>query len=220
MSAYSHIKNGQSPVVIRLIFLWDGGGYLVEGKMLVIFDLYTLRGRDAESPDPGVRAALEDLERHGVKIAVISHQGGPLWRAWTKDPRYPDAPEVAKRLTETAEMYSSLRSALWLVSLHDQRVNLEDDRQRAVAAALSRAAQPLWVFSSVSPGWRRPEPGMIVEACKRRETKPQHAVVVGRKPRDRTAAARAGVRYLTGTALREPGGGRRLLSLLGMWIDA
>ena len=187
--------------------------------MLAIFDLYVLRARNAGAPDPGVSATLEDLERHGVKVAVLSHQGGPLWRAFTKDPRYPDAPEVAKRLTETAEMYPFLRSALWLVSLYDERVKLGDDHQRAVAAALSRAAQPLWIFSSASPEWCRPEPGMIVEACKRRETKPQHAVVVGRKPRFYPAAARAGVRYLTGTVLRESGGGQRLLSLLGLWID-
>jgi hypothetical protein len=191
----------------------------MEGWMLVIFDLYVLRAWNTEAPDPGVSAALEGLERHEVKVAIVTHQGGPLWRTWTDDPKYPGTSEVAKRLTETAEMYPSLQSALWLVSLYDERVKLADDRQRAVAAALSRAAQPLWVFSSTSPEWCRPEPGMIVEACKRRETKPQHAVVVGRKPRDRTAAARAGVKYLTGTAFREPGGGRRLLSLLGMWID-
>ena len=43
--------------------------------MLVIVDLYVLRAWNTEAPDPGVSAALEGLERHEVKVAIVTHRG-------------------------------------------------------------------------------------------------------------------------------------------------
>lgn len=187
--------------------------------MLVILDLYVVTRVDAEEPDPRVAAVLDGLTGHQVKLAICTHQGGPLWRAWKNGDRYPDAPEVASRLLRVAEMYPPLKSALWLVSLHDERVELEDDRQRAVAAALSRAAQPLWVFSSTLAEWHRPNLGMLTAACDKRGTRPQHALFLGRKGDDREAAGRAGVRYLSGSVVREEGGLARILRILGIQSD-
>jgi beta-phosphoglucomutase-like phosphatase (HAD superfamily) len=182
---------------------------------LVIFDLYNLIESHSLDPFPGTADILDQLIQHDLKLAVVSHQAGVLWRAWKEDPRYPDAHQVAHRLQAVSEALPQLRTALWLVAIYDERVRIPRESMRALAAAVTRAAQPLWVYSSARPEWRKPQPQMLVQACRMRKTSPANAIFVGRSEADEDTAQRAGVKHMPVFDLRAQGGVDRLLALIG-----
>ena len=146
--------------------------------MLYIFDL---DGTLAETWEtallPGVAERVGELG-DDVDLAVATNQAGVAWNAVEEEP-YPRPAEIGKRLVGVAEALPALKGALWLVSIGDEAVDLPPERWRALAAGVTRGAAPLWVRTSSDPAWRKPRPGMLLEARETFGTGPGEALFVG-----------------------------------------
>ncbi len=162
-------------------------------RELTIFDL---DGSLAETWDtsllPGVAERVAELDGD---IAVVTNQAGVGWNAVEGDP-YPRPAEVGRRLADVAEALPALRNALWLVSIGDERVSLPPERWRALAAGVTQAASPLRVRTSSDLDWRKPRPGMLLEACRAFDVAPADALFVGDRDEDAGAAAAAGMAFV------------------------
>jgi FMN phosphatase YigB (HAD superfamily) len=141
---------------------------------------------------PGVAARVPELEGG---IAVATNQAGVAWNAIEGKP-YPRPNELGRRLVTVAEAVPRLRQALWFVAIADERLTLRPQRWRALAAGVTRAAFPLRVRTSSNPAWRKPRPGMLVEACRLFGVAPQEAVFIGDHHTDALAAEAADVRFV------------------------
>ena len=163
--------------------------------MLYIFDL---DGTLAETWEagllPGVAERVAELG-NDVDFAVATNQAGVAWNAVEAEP-YPRPAEIGNRLVAVAEALLVLKEALWLVSIGDEGVDLPPERWRALAAGVTQAAAPLWVRTSSDPAWRKPRPGMLLEARRTFDTESDETVFVGDREGDAQAAAAAGVRFV------------------------
>lgn len=163
--------------------------------MLYIFDL---DGTLAETWEagllPGVAERVGELG-DDADLAVATNQAGVAWNAVEGEP-YPRPAEIGNRLVAVAEALPALKGALWLVSIGDEEVNLRPERWRALAAGVTRAAAPLWVRTSSDPSWRKPRPGMLLEACRTFEVAADEAVFVGDREGDEEAAVAAGIGFV------------------------
>jgi HAD superfamily hydrolase (TIGR01662 family) len=163
--------------------------------MLYVFDL---DGTLAETWEtellPGVVERVDELG-NDVDFAVATNQAGVAWNALEGEP-YPRPAEIGNRLVAVAERLPVLKEALWLVSIGDEGVDLPAERWRALAAGVTQASTPLWVRTSSDPAWRKPRPGMLVEACRTFEVAPEEAVFVGDREGDAQAAAAAGMKFV------------------------
>lgn len=161
--------------------------------MLTIFDLDgTLTEKWGTEVLPGVPQRLSRLDGQG---AVATNQAGVGWHAVEGDP-YPRPTEVGRRLVRVAGALPVLEEALWLVAIGTEDVSLTPGRWRALAGAVTRAAAPLWVRTSSDLTWRKPNPGMLLEACRTFEVAPADTVFVGDLKSDAAAAAAAGVSFV------------------------
>lgn len=161
--------------------------------MLSIFDLDgTLAEKWGTEPLSGVRQGLSGLDSH---IAVATNQAGVGWHAVEGDP-YPRPAEVGRRLVGVAEALPELEDALWLVAIGAENVDLPAERWRALAAAVTRAAAPLRVHTSSDLDWRKPRPGMLLEACDTFGVASEESLFVGDRQTDAAAAEAAGVDFV------------------------
>jgi HAD superfamily hydrolase (TIGR01662 family) len=160
--------------------------------LLHIFDLDgTLTEKWSTTLLPGVANRVRQLEG---EIAVATNQAGVAWNVIEGRP-YPSPAEVGRRLVAVAEALPRLLDALWLVSIADERVTLSSRRWRALASGVTRAASPLRVRTSGNPVWRKPGPGMLLEACRAFKVAAEDAVFVGDHDVDAQAAEAAGMRF-------------------------
>lgn len=163
------------------------------GRSLYIFDLDgTLAEKWKATVFCGV---VECLNRLDGEIAVATNQAGVGWHAVEGEP-YPRPVEVGRRLVKVAEAVPRLRGALWLVAIGDDRVSLSPGRWRALAAAVTRAAAPLDVRTSSDPAWRKPRPGMLLEACRAFDVSREKTVFIGDREEDAQAAEAADVGFV------------------------
>ncbi|MFW6135636.1 MAG: HAD family hydrolase [Chloroflexota bacterium] len=139
---------------------------------------------------------MERLSQLDGEIAVATNQAGVAWNAIEGEP-YPRPADVGRRLVGVAEGVPALKEALWLVSIGDQAVALPPKRWRALAAGVTRAAEPLWLRTSSDLTWRKPRPGMLLQACRLLGTPPTEAVFVGNREVDAEAAAAAGADFVS-----------------------
>ena len=162
-------------------------------KALYIFDL---DGTLAETWETGLLpGAAEVVSRLEGNVAVATNQAGVGWQAVEGEP-YPRPEEVGRRLVGVAEALPRLKDALWLVSIGDDRVSLPPERWRALAAAVTRAAAPLRVRTSSDLAWRKPRPGMLLEACRAFDVPREQTLFVGDRKGDAEAASAAGVDFV------------------------
>lgn len=141
---------------------------------------------------PGVTQCVPQLRG---KLAVATNQAGVVWNAVEGDP-YPRASDVGRRLVDVAKALPRLRDALWFVSVGDENLPLPSARLRGLAAAVTRAAAPLCVRTSGDLAWRKPRPGMLLEACRVADVPRDDAVFVGDREVDRQAACAAGMTFI------------------------
>jgi len=164
-----------------------------ESRDLTIFDLDgTLAEMWETELLPGVAERVAELDG---PFAVATNQAGVAWNAGKGDP-YPRPSEVGRRLVDVAEALPALQDALWLVSIGDERVSLPPERWRALAAGVTQAAASLRVRTSSDLDWRKPRPGMLLEACRTFGVSPADALFVGDRPEDTEAAAAAGMPFV------------------------
>lgn len=161
--------------------------------LLHIFDLDgTLAETWETSLLPGVAERVSDL--HG-EIAVATNQAGVAWNAVKGEP-YPRPSDIGHRLVGVAQALPRLKEALWLVAIGDEEVSLSAERWRGLAAGVTRAASPLRVRTSSDLAWRKPRPGMLLEACRAWGVAPDEALFVGDRQGDAEAAAAAGMPFV------------------------
>lgn len=160
---------------------------------LHVFDLDgTLAEKWGTTLLPGVTERISALEG---PIAVATNQAGVAWSAVEGEP-YPRPAEIGWRLLSVAGALPRLKEALWLVAIGDEDVSLPPERWRGLAAGVTQAASPLWVRTSSDLGWRKPRPGMLLEACHAFGVAPENALFVGDREGDAGAAEAAGMPFV------------------------
>ncbi|MGD8245160.1 MAG: HAD-IIIA family hydrolase [Anaerolineae bacterium] len=160
---------------------------------LYVFDLDgTLVEKWGTTLLPGVAERVRGLDGD---IAVATNQAGVAWNAVEGKP-YPLPSEMGRRLVRVAETLPRLLEALWLVAIADERLTLTAQQWRALAAGVTRAASPLHVRTSSDAAWRKPRPGMLLQACRVFKVAAEDAVFVGDHQVDTQAAEAAGIRFL------------------------
>jgi histidinol phosphatase-like enzyme len=140
---------------------------------------------------PGVAEKISELSG---EIAVATNQAGVAWNAVEGEP-YPRPADIGHRLRAVAEKVPRLKDALWLVAIGDDNVSHPPRRWRALAAGVTQAAAPLWVRTSSDLAWRKPRPGMLLEACRVFRADPGEALFVGDRQGDASAAEAAGMPF-------------------------
>lgn len=168
--------------------------------MLYIFDLDgTLTETYSTEVLPGVGEKITRLKEEGHDLAVATNQAGLSWRVWTRQEKFPDVERMRKRLVTVAESLPPLAQAPWYVSVHDTRVRLSLEEFESVAGEMTEAEHGLDLHASAEPGWRKPQPGMLLAACEALGVSPEEAFYVGDMETDAEAAAAAGVSFLWAT---------------------
>jgi phosphoglycolate phosphatase-like HAD superfamily hydrolase len=162
-------------------------------RSLYIFDL---DGTLAEKWETTLLAGVADVvPRLEGEIAVATNQAGVGWYAVKGDP-YPPPSQVGQRLVAVAQAVPRLEEALWLVSIGDERLSLPPERWRSMAAGVTGAAEPLRVRTSSDPSWRKPRPGMLLEACRTFDVPREEAVFIGDREDDAEAAEAADIDFV------------------------
>lgn len=163
---------------------------------LYVFDVDgTLVERYGLEPLPGVREWFEKWdagEMPGVRVAFATNQGGVGCRRnvlsgiWDGDAdKYPTQEQVESRLESLATRLAPNRA----------------DEILKLAAYYYPAGYPLRkdtpnMQREHGPEWRKPNPGMILEAMRLYRSRPSDTVMVGDSGDDRVAADNAGVRFI------------------------
>jgi len=164
--------------------------------MLTIFDLdQTLVERYTARPLPGVTAVLAELVAHGTQLMIATNQAGPAWRKWTGRERFPTTEQVCERFAAVVRALPSLRAATWLVAVYDARVNLTSDQFEELANAFNRSNTPLDLRAAADPMWRKPQPGMLWEACRLSGVSTAETCFIGDMDSDAQAAQLAGMTF-------------------------
>jgi hypothetical protein len=160
--------------------------------LLHIFDLDgTLAEMWETALLPGVAECVSALEG---PVAVATNQAGVAWHAVEGEP-YPRPSDIGRRLLGVARALPRLKDGLWLVAIGDEDVSLSPERWRGLAAGVTRAASPLRVRTSSDLTWRKPRPGMLLEACRAFGVAPEEAVFIGDREGDEEAAEAAGMPF-------------------------
>lgn len=163
---------------------------------LLIFDVdgtlaetYTLNLR------PHVRDFFRLLLRGGCvqppRVAIATNQGGVGMRYWMetggfgKPEKYPTQEQVERRLRALVAALGG-DSSIPVYVAYGYRT-----RAGHLAPVPPEAQQdPHW-----SAGWRKPEPGMLLQAMADAGASPQETIYVGDSPEDQAAAQAAGCRF-------------------------
>lgn len=158
---------------------------------LILFDIDgTVADRDSVEIYPSVKRFVESLDP-SVNVAFITNQGGPACRraGWEFSDTFPTQVGVQARLDNLMKQIYDLRDmrpslyVAWVYQAKNGdvfglagRVKDESDKKRALY-------------------WRKPGPGMILQACLDSSTNPANTLMIGDRPEDRGAAEAAGVAF-------------------------
>jgi D-glycero-D-manno-heptose 1,7-bisphosphate phosphatase len=153
---------------------------------LAIFDADgTICDRESGEFLPGVDRVMEDLRVCNVNLAIASNQGGVGCRAlggFGYPERYPTEAQTLDRYRALAD---HIGARLYLCFAYQTRDGQWSD---APADAL---APEFW-----RRDWRKPQPGMLLQAMRDFGVLPNEALFIGDRPEDEIAAARAGAWFV------------------------
>lgn len=173
---------------------------------LFIFDLDgTLVNVYGTRPLAGVVERLASLARQGCDLAVATNQAGPAWSIATGDAKYPTGISLARRFQKVAEIFTPLAAAPWFVSVHDARLSLPSEAYQALVSSFLGARGNLDLRVSADPGWRKPDPGMLLAACRHYGITPDRAIFIGDAETDAQAAEAVDMDFMTAALFRDPG---------------
>jgi histidinol phosphatase-like enzyme len=165
--------------------------------MLYIFDLdSTLVKLYGTEPLPGVHVGLDLLKREGHLLAVATNQAGPAWGEETGEDKFPEAISLGRRFLKIAELIPVLDSIPWFVSLYDERLSLAQHTYDALVRDFLFGGEGLELHVAADPTWRKPEPGMLLAACRHYGLPGAQAVFVGDAETDAEAASAAGMAFI------------------------
>jgi histidinol phosphatase-like enzyme len=137
------------------------------------------------------------LARAGWPVAIVTNQGGVHaghhWRQHEPDraERYPTVASLQARLEAVTTAIPEVRAVYLAFYVgHDEYV-LPADRDDVIVKLESGVP----FHGSWSPGWRKPNGGMICQACRDFGVDPREAWFLGDAEDDRNAAATLGVPF-------------------------
>jgi D-glycero-D-manno-heptose 1,7-bisphosphate phosphatase len=151
---------------------------------------------------PGRLEKIKALREQGKHIAILTNQGGLLWREATGQSKYPTVAmlgESFKDIIVQLSTQSPTQQDPWYISLYDQRAvdiinknaGATDEILRSLQKELTEALQQFNVWVGIDPRWRKPEPGMLIVACNAASVPPEDTLFVGDRPEDQQAAEAA-----------------------------
>jgi phosphoglycolate phosphatase-like HAD superfamily hydrolase len=167
---------------------------------LVLFDLDgTLTGQYETDPLPGVERTLVELAEAGARLVGATNQGGVGYRyayeRWGRAnaAKYPTVEEIVERLKVLGERLPQLEA--FYVSLHSGQENFPVPRDWRDRPVREERAGDLVVRLGWLAEWRKPAPGMLLQAIEGAGADRADALMVGDRDDDRLAAAAARVRF-------------------------
>jgi HAD superfamily hydrolase (TIGR01662 family) len=148
-----------------------------------------------ETPLPGIPARLAEWRDRGARITVATNQGGVGYRyahelrgEWAQAVRYPTFQDMQTKLAVIA---GTLPIDRLYVSLHHGR----EDWPIPPEWADGRIEQYGSMMVTWRPDWRKPAPGMLLQALADLGAMPGEALMIGDRPEDQMAALAAGVPF-------------------------
>lgn len=135
-------------------------------------------------------AALDFFARTSADIAFVTNQGGPACHdaGWDFSDKFPSFEQVEERLQTIVRSipllsnYAVYVAYAWKVKSTGKIIVPASDR---------------FIFSaSIDESWRKPNPGMLLQAMKDFRVKPSECLMIGDRDEDRGAAIAAGVAFL------------------------
>jgi D-glycero-D-manno-heptose 1,7-bisphosphate phosphatase len=148
-----------------------------------------------ETPLPGIPERLAGLRAQGVTVAVVTNQGGVGYRyaheqrsEWAQAARYPTLDQVLIRLEAITGVIPIRR--IYTCLHHGQ-----EDWPVPTEWADGRIEQYSGMAVTWRADWRKPAPGMLLQALKDLGVAPSEALMVGDRPEDQAAALAAGVPF-------------------------
>lgn len=157
---------------------------------LILFDIdETIADRDSVEIYPSVKRFIESLDP-SVNVAFITNQGGPACRraGWEFSDTFPTMIAVQYRLDNLMKIVYDLlgrRPSLYVAWIYQDKAGRVYDLSGLVAKEDIKKR----LF------WRKPGPGMILQACLDSSTNPANTLMIGDRPEDRGAAEAAGVAF-------------------------
>jgi HAD superfamily hydrolase (TIGR01662 family) len=144
---------------------------------------------------PGIPERLAEWRDRGARIAVATNQGGVGYRyaheqrgEWAQAARYPTLEDVQARLAAIAD---ALHLDRLYVSLHHGR----EDWPTPPEWANGRIEQYGSMMVTWRPDWRKPAPGMLLQALEDLGAVPGEVLMVGDRNEDKGAADAARVQF-------------------------
>lgn len=175
--------------------------------MVVGFDFDgTLVQSFTATPLPLVRERLHTLPP-GTRTFLATNQGEPAWRAVTEDAKYPTVARVAENIIAGMGLWAlDWQPDLILVCTYPGKEGDEWERAAHQAAVdLKRMLKGLRAVVLPDRDWRKPAPGMLLQAADMFKVQPAEIVYVGDMESDEAAARAAGARFRWAEAWRESG---------------
>ena len=163
---------------------------------LIIFDVDgTLAKKYTLDLLPGAREFFDLALNHGcpqaLKLAIATNQGGVGMRYWMesrgfgKPEKYPTQSSIEERMRYLAEMLNPAKQLPVYVSFS----------YRTKGGKYAPIPQGQSENSSWRRDWRKPEPGMLIQAMQDAGAAPADTLYVGDSPDDQRAAQAAGCHF-------------------------
>lgn len=157
--------------------------------MLYVFDADdTLVQKRTILLRPQVRRRVGEIKRAGHRTAIATNQGSVGQRHWMTTFRF-GKPDNLPTAEDMIRLYAGVQ--------HDLRI---DNLYMAFAYRAKSGywsptpegchSDPFWRMD-----WRKPAPGMLLQAMRDASSHPSETVYVGDRPEDQAAAAAAGVYF-------------------------
>lgn len=173
---------------------------------LLDYDGTLVRPFSAE-PLPGVPGLIRQQREMGVQFAVVTNQAGPVYGQVYGDAKYPTPKRLADQLLAGITACGLIDVPVYLCcapQLQNQQERRFEDASREIFHQLRplldrryEPTAPVHWFLSWDIYHRKPQPGMLLLACKHFGVEPADAIMVGDREEDFQAAEAAGCRFLS-----------------------
>ncbi len=174
-------------------------------KKLLIFDIDgTLVERDSTDLMPGRKAFFQSLIGQNIYLALATNQGGPACRdaGWEWSDKYPSLIQVEERINAIRqtlfEITEGIRPEVYMALVFVDKGGNVHIPKSMDPANMAYDGPDLATFEldlRINLSWRKPEPGMIIQAMNDLKTTAEYTRVIGNGDEDRDACAKAGCNF-------------------------
>lgn len=140
------------------------------------------------------------LRGQGIRLAIATNQGGPMWRLATGQTKYPSTQEIGNALKQMIMQlsWSPTFCDPWFISLYDQRASalVDNVAVRELKDEMHHYLEEFNCWIGIDSSWRKPLPGMLKAAMHLYNMASDQTLYVGDRPEDEQAAIAAGVDFM------------------------